>query len=883
MNFKTTYYLFGGLVLVVVIFALGRRSAMDSGNENVVFPTLKAANVKDTDITYLEIDRPGPPPEKLVFERPAGTTTWRMTQPSQARVESSMVDEIVRDLVKLRRDEKASAKLPRDLKSNGLEPPTVTIIAGRGQERWKLDLGNESPGTGRKKMVYVVSSDRPNEPMAIAHQDVEKAYKNPKDFRDKVLVLESPLNALDVTLSNGKTEISLAKVEDPAKVNAWNFVKPPLGEADWEGEGTGNMPPGMPVQRIGSVRDMLVAVEQMRVGYNPETKVDDFVADNVSEKDLGEKYGLAKDNPATLRIAIKRSTGTMLGEDKTKPTATDTLLIGKKVPIKDNAELLPEPKAADDKVKPDDKDIAELLPQPRADDRMKEEPSPADDKYYARLESENNVVQISGRNIPILLAALANPDSIRNKDLAVFDVSKVDAIDIKSPNGKVTLRKLGEPEKWRVIEDGNIRDADAGAVAKLLNMLTIHRQVKEFPTAPDDKLGLDDKSPTADITIWENGIKDKKDVKADVPLGKETVKLVFATKPDKEVVYVKRIKDKNVMRVAVAESMLPTIVEGKLGYLDRTVPVIGENDEITKIVAVRREDGTTFEMVNEKAKPEDRIGVWKIVQPTSQAGRKVDPGKLDTLLFLVRTLRSEKLVAEKATDKELADWGLKPAAYEITVTVKKGDKTEDRVFLFGQQNEKKDGRYAKGGDRDLVFLVRPEVIDPIGAKVKDFADLQVLDFDPAKVRELKLIGLADGDKRITLDLESKETKPGMPRTWVVKNEADLKDFKLDPTKPTGMVNGLSHLLASGYLAFKTGPKSEYKLDEKNRALEIEITLEGEEKKPQKLFLGALVTEGDLKGYAAQTEAMGGDIVVIPEGRFADLLKEGLKNFGKRGN
>jgi hypothetical protein len=159
-------------------------------------------------------------------------------------------------------------------------------------------------------------------------------------------------------------------------------------------------------------------------------------------------------------------------------------------------------------------------------------------------------------------------------------------------------------------------------------------------------------------------------------------------------------------------------------------------------------------------------------------------------------------------------------------------------------------------------------------------DLEVLRFDPAKVRAIKLVGLADGDKRVALEAESIEPKPGAPREWKIKNEAELKDFKLDPAKLTSVIDALSRLHATQFLVFKSGPKPEYKLNDKERALEIEVYLDGDDKKPVKLTLGAPVTEGEAKGYAAQTDALPGDVFLLPEARFADVLKNGLKQFGK---
>src|SRR5262249_5136698 len=162
----TTYYLFALLILMVAVFALKQRFSTGTSAEESVFPKLREAKVAEKDITRVEIDRTGPPAEKLVFERADGTSPWRMKQPYETRVERSLVDNLVRDLLRLKRDEKASAEMPRDLASNGLQPPAATVKISRGEQSWTLNLGNDTPGTGRKKLVCVVSSERPNEPLA---------------------------------------------------------------------------------------------------------------------------------------------------------------------------------------------------------------------------------------------------------------------------------------------------------------------------------------------------------------------------------------------------------------------------------------------------------------------------------------------------------------------------------------------------------------------------------------------------------------------------------------------------------------------------------------------------------------------------------------------
>src|SRR5439155_1512589 len=87
---------------------------------------------------------------------------------------------------------------------------------------------------------------------------------------------------------------------------------------------------------------------------------------------------------------------------------------------------------------------------------------------------------------------------------------------------------------------------------------------------------------------------------------------------------------------------------------------------------------------------------------------------------------------EEADEK----YGLKAPTLRATVTVKtKDDKPEDHVYTFGKETEDKNGRYAKQGERDVVFLVRPTTISALQSELLDST---VLQFDPAKVKSIKL-------------------------------------------------------------------------------------------------------------------------------------------------
>ncbi|MBL8795170.1 MAG: DUF4340 domain-containing protein [Planctomycetia bacterium] len=861
MNFKTTYILFGTLLIVIAIFGLTQMRGV-KGDETFVFPSMheRGKEVTQTKITKLVVaPKDGP---QLVFERISSDAPWKLVSPYSTRVDSMQVNNLVDSVIRLRRED-VSDTLARNLAHHGLEPPKATITLHQGTEKeWKLGLGDSSIGTGRSQFQYVTASDRPGEPLAVRKQDLDAATKTAKDFREKGLLLESVLNALNIDLSDGQRELELAKLDEAGKDNVWQFKKPAHGEADYHGDQAQMPPPGVPTTRVNSVRDLLTMVEQLKVAYNAEQKIDDFVAENVPDKDLAEKYGLTQGKPATLRVEIKSRTGNLLGGDKKSEPVTDALLIGKKVPGEAKKE-----EKQDEPKKDDKKDEA------KKDEPKKDEPKSSDeDYYYARLESESNVVKLPAKSIKPLLDVLGNTSVLRNKDLVQFEPSKVDAIDVQNAGGEVKLRKVGEPAKWKLLDGDKFRDVDQSSVTKLLNVLNTRRQVRDFPTKDEKELGLVDSKN--EIKLWVDGIKDKKDDKNAPKLERETIKLTFGAK-NNEVVYVKRQQGKDALTVAVPEGLIDRVTDGKLAYLDKTLPLFKTDDEVTKVV-LTQPDGV-FEL--EREKKDDKV-TWIIRKPAEQAGRTADRGKVEQMIDMLRNLHTDKLISEKAGDPELNGYRLSPPDYQAMLTLKKGDKSEDRVFQFGRETDKKDGRYAKQGERDLVFVVRPEVIEPL--KAKDLANMEIFTFDPKKVKELKLSGWIAAEKRLTtLPLEFKEPKEGEPKTWEIK-EADKKNwqgFNLDATKVANLVQDLSKLSATRFLVFKAGPKADHKLDEKSRELEIEIVLDGE-KEPLTLTLGALVGEGNDKGYAAQSSALKGDVFVLPESRFDKLLKEGSKYFSK---
>lgn len=839
MNFKTTYTLFGVLVVAYVLFALNQLFSSKPGEELYVMAEMRRAHVEGKNVQTIEIDRNRPTKEKLKFTRDPETKHWKLEEPYEARVESDdAINRIFSQIHDARRDEKADR--PNNAREAGLDPPAeVVTLTDENGKTWKMNVGDQTIGGKDKAHVYASSAVNPSDIVAIRRNDLDELFRTVKDYRSKDLLIANAINVQgvlqEVDLKDAKHEIKLVKKSD---LN-WVIQTPKLGEADYDGA-SGTNPAGPDADKITGIRELLNDLEKIKVVYSAEGKLDDFVAEGVA--DFG-KYGLEAKNPATLRIEVLRKDSADSKEERS------ILLIGKK---------------ADDK----------------------------GDKYFARMDGESNVARVDAKPINQLLAVVNDPNVVRSRDLVRLDEKKVDAIDIKNPKGTVQLRKTGDPARWKLYTASDkSQGADQPSVDVLLRGLATKRQVTAFPAADktDKELGLD--TPSGEVSLWVEGLKkDEKDKeKAELKDAKKpTVKLIFGAKPkdDKSPVYVKREADGEVTRLAVPASILDRITEGRLAYLDKTLPSFRPDADIPRIVIVRNDGKQTIELVREKKQDEKGPAVWRIKQPKELEGRTADTAKVERLIADLTFLRPEKLVAEKPDAKELKEWKLDPPRFQVTVEVvseakeeKKDDKkdekkkdakeekkTEEWVYQFGDEVKDK-GLYGKMSKSDLVFLTQPDILKAIQ---EEFADLRIFHFTAAKVNAIRLSGWKVVEKRTTtLQVERKD------KTWIVKN--DLGDFQLDPFKVDQLLNDLSNLRAERFIAFKSGPKPEYGLGKDTRTLEIELFLEGE-KTPLTLTIGNLLEKE--KGYAAQSSVLPGDVFLLSLERFKPLVEGGLKYFSK---
>jgi hypothetical protein len=847
MNFKTTYILFGVLVVLLAVAAVSLLTGPKPGEEGRL-----VRGIETKDVNRVVVERHKPAENKLVFVR-VDKDHWKLEEPYEAALDARSVDNMIGDVLNARTVTKGADLSGSPAQFDLEHPPLSITLIGDGSPV-TVNFGKVSLGAG-DRLVYANTATSKT-PVAIKKaslgglfRDAPEAqtagdlFKNINEYRPQDLLLAgASFNAVDVTnsikLHGEKGDVVINKTTG----GTWQFEKPAgWGDADVEGELAGA---GTDVAPSG-VKPLLTALAAIRVQSN-----DDYIEDVTDFK----QYGL--EPPAGPRVEVFRQG---MGEDAA--AITDTMTVGKK----------------------DDKS----------------------DKFFVRPGNERCVAKVSSNLIEPIRKAITDPSALRSRALISGGTSNADAVDIKVGNDPpVELRKLSDG--WKLYSPpAPSTNASAQAVTDLLNQLGNRRLIREFP---DPKLTEADKGfdkPSAVVTVWVNGIvseskpgaqketakkggeeqqappdkaaqkdkapapaADKKDAKPEPPkadkqedkkdekkeqappkLKDPTVKLIFG-KRDKDLLYVRREIGGAKADFAVPESLLPLLTRARLDYLDQTIPSFTPG-QVTKISLTR---GGESWIVEKETK--DNASNWLIRQPAAMAGRAADASKVNLVLNELASLRPTRLWAEKATDRELERFGLKPPRM-IATLVLNDEKTKERTYLLGAETDDKAHVYAKQSDRDLVFSVPKAVEEDI--QKAELVDPTVFRLNLSKVTGMKLTGWANLNvehKPQTLELERKSAN-----NWSVKAPST---FKLSVSQAESLLNSLADVRAEKTIVYKTGPKPEHKLGPADGALAIEITEDGQ-KAPTTFTIGGEAEGG--KSYYAQSNKSPGDVFVVPKERF----------------
>lgn len=279
MNFKTTYFLFALLGLLVVVLAVTLfLGPTGPGGADHVFPSMHAKATRlDTDkITKVTIKPAGE--AEIVLEK-VDEKNWRITAPRAMPADGSAVSSLLFNLREARVDPDSK---PTNRKAAGLDTPSRVITMEGDERTFELKLGEVTPGEANA-VVYAESSDRKGQLLAIKKPDVRTALEDLAHFRGKDL-LGDTMDATGLKLSMGKKQ----PVELKKDKGSWAYVQPPYGEAD--------------------VGTLLTNLGNLTISHTDATTTD-FVADAVPVGELG-KYHLDAAREDVLRIEVRTKDGT---------------------------------------------------------------------------------------------------------------------------------------------------------------------------------------------------------------------------------------------------------------------------------------------------------------------------------------------------------------------------------------------------------------------------------------------------------------------------------------------------------------------------------------------------------------------------------------------
>ncbi len=836
MNFKTTYVLFGLLVVIFGVFAVVLfydPGSKDTGN--YLLPQFHADKeaVKADEIDRVEIVRNEPKQPTLVLERDPSSKQWKITEPIQARADAAAVENLVRQLADATRTK--ADKAP-SLGAWGLEPPQAVVTLKIGTDQtFKLNIGKEG-GVGDAAVVYVQDPNRPKDPMAVRKQALDAVFRQLPDYRDPVLLAAVAEDVRGVKISDGKSEVALEKQE-----GHWRYTVP----ADYgEAEVAGTIAPSDSSRAPTSVNVLLTNLTNLKL----EKASTDIIADNVADADLA-KYNLDSKSDV-LHVAVMLAVGD-------KPVEL-LVGVGKKVDDKYYYAKLANEKTVV-RLKATDADALRALLGDRG--ALRNRTLVASERAVDAIDVKN-----SGGTVRLRREEGAKPPPTMPGRQPRFDT---DAWMLWRDD---TTPSTVDPQLM-MSQDSLLN------LLKQKNLIVSFIDLQPKQTEADLEKELELTNPAAVVSLWagEDGVgkDDAKDEKTNDKAKDEKPKTLPKLKSaeptyrisfgkhigegGRELVVVKRetkrkAGDKSAYDVAFAK--IPMLVfdkakKGPLTYMDRQLPPYtteGSPAQNMTRLQVQRAGA-----INELTRAKD-ADPWTIVKPEGQANRLGDPQKVFGVVGMMNGLIASELIADKADKNDLEKtYGLEPPQTRVDITVTKDGKPTTYSVLFGKDGPKdgpKETVFAKQSWRDTIFTIDKGILVDLPT---DFQDTTVAKFDPANVATLKLTGWQDlVGTPVAIDLERKDAT-----TWTVKTPAN---YNVDPAKVKALLDTLSKLKAEKFVAKLPKPDAGLEMDK--GALKIELTF-AKDDKPLELVVGKL--EGDT--YLATSSLVPGEVFAVKKSVF----------------
>jgi hypothetical protein len=159
---------------------------------------------------------------------------WRLTAPTDARADFSVVDGIVSKLSQAKMKSVVTNDVAKDLKKYGFDKPQDVVTVGVGSTRASLALGAKSPDGA----LYARDLSRPIV-FTVDAALLDDLKKKPDDLRQKMLFEFRSFTATSVDVTHGAESFSFVKQTAPAQPNqssvpaeTWKLTKPAAKDID---------------------------------------------------------------------------------------------------------------------------------------------------------------------------------------------------------------------------------------------------------------------------------------------------------------------------------------------------------------------------------------------------------------------------------------------------------------------------------------------------------------------------------------------------------------------------------------------------------------------------------------------------------------------------
>ncbi len=696
MNFKTTYVLFGILIvlagaLAVVLFT----GPTAPTGADTIFPSMhsKADPLKTDQVTKVVIERKKPDDATIVFERE--DKGWRITEPRSLPADNSRVNNLVDALMNAR----VSQDQAPPPKEAGLDAPSrVVTIHGKEGRTWALNIGDVTPGK-EKALAYVTTNDL-KKPVAVGRTEIESALEGVNYFRSKDLLGDNTTDVRQLKVTKGKMTVELKKEKD-----RWVMTQPPYGTV----EGA----------------EIISKLNGLSVEHRD--KESDFVKDQVEPAKLAE-YHLDPAKGEVLRIEATR------GEGKDAKIAAAVVGVGQEVKNEKKYYAAVDEGKTRDVVKVSAESVKPFLD-------LVNDPSKLRSKNLLALEPFKQPDAIDVVNSYGTLS-FRKPEPAKPWELwrgqASYAVDENDVrqlIDALSKKDVITTFQDPSKRKELGLEKPDV-------------VVKIWADSLEKPAEKKEDKKEEKKDEKKDAKKEEK----KEEKKAGPPAFKKgsekpATELRFGNKVS-GMVAVERVWEGDTAIGLVPESLLDQVRKGPLAYLDKSIPRYnpsGADKDVTKVEINRGNEVVEVTRATEK-------DPWKFTKPASRKDQKVSASAVTNILDDLNNLRAVEVVAEKPDQKELAGtFDLAKPPVRVVVTTTKDKKDTAHTFDFGKETPR--GVYFKRGDREMVYLVEARVLDAIR---KDLRDPSLFSFDPEKVTALKVRGWQHVTGAVfTLSLEKK--------------------------------------------------------------------------------------------------------------------------------